>query len=271
METCRPYESLKIIVNSFFGFTLLNYFSSSLTKSLTNFYNELDEGKKAIWDNTLVSYVHASICSVLAPVCFYLYPEVWKNLIYTNIPIFAFQIALSTGYFVYDMSDFVVKKIFMDTVGIWIHHIMIVIIFSSSLYTCVCTEYLTASLIVEISNVFLHQRKLYLTCFKTKTTRFYRFNSLLLFLTMTGIRIPAHVYLSLKVWREYELFHNRLYWSMAFYGLITINILNTQLWLQLWNSDWKKTFLGGGVDAVSSSNVNKENVKSEIKINGKQE
>ncbi|CAG8570777.1 9022_t:CDS:2 [Ambispora leptoticha] len=245
METCRPYESLKIIANSFFCFALLNYLSSLSTKSLTNFYNDLDERRKAIWNNTLVSYVHAFVCSVLAPICFYLYPEAWDNLIYINIPIFASQIALSTGYFLYDLFDFVSKKIFMDTIGIWIHHIMIVAIFSTSLYTCVCAEYLTASLIVEISNVFLHQRKLYLTCFKTKTTRFYQFNSLLLFLTITGIRIPAHVYLSLRVWGEYELFHNHLYWSIAFYGLVAMNILNTQLWLQLWNSDWKKTFMGG--------------------------
>ncbi|SRR6266498_154765 len=131
----------------------------------------------------------------------------------------------------------------MDDPGIWLHHFVVVTTFIASTVTCKFSPYLVATLLVEISNVFLHQRKLYLTSFKTKLTSFYQFNSLLLLLTFIFARFTTHGYLTIRVWKEFTLFDHIGYWGTAFFGMIAMNVLNLQLFLQLWSADWGKMFL----------------------------
>ncbi|CAG8437105.1 2391_t:CDS:2 [Funneliformis caledonium] len=242
MKSCTN-DSIKIIGYSFVTFILLNYVTPICATSLTTFYNKLDKRKKAIWDNTFVSYIHAWICSIITPVCFYYYPHAWHDMIYADVSLCRFQIALSTGYFFADMFDFWIKNIFMDSPGIWFHHVVVITTFFASIVTCQFSPYLVATLLVEISNVFLHQRKLYLTSFKTKSTSFYQINSLLLLLTFIFARFTVHGYLTIRVWREYKLFENIAYWRIAFLGMIAMNVLNLQLFLQLWSADWSKMIL----------------------------
>lgn len=141
----------------------------------------------------------------------------------------------------------------MDSPGIWLHHIVVITTFVLSVVTCKYSPYLAATLLVEISNVFLHQRKLYLISFKTKLTPFYQFNSLLLFLTFVFVRFTVHGYLVLRVWREYMLFGHIAYWRIAFLGMIAMNVLNLQLFLQLWSADWSKVFKKKSSCAITRS------------------
>ncbi|PKY46048.1 hypothetical protein RhiirA4_518703 [Rhizophagus irregularis] len=266
MENCTndTNVSIKIICYSFVGFTLLNYVSSICVAPITVFYNKLDKRKKAVWNNTFVSYIHAWICSVITPICFYYYPNAWHDMIYADVALCRFQIALSIGYFFADLFDFWIKNIFMDSPGIWLHHIVVITTFVLSVVTCKYSPYLAATLLVEISNVFLHQRKLYLISFKTKFTPFYQFNSLLLFLTFVFVRFTVHVYLVLRVWREYMLFGHIAYWRIAFLGMVAMNVLNLQLFIQLWSADWSKAFKKKSSSAIARSSSTEDHKKMNL-------
>ncbi|CAJ0629706.1 715_t:CDS:2 [Entrophospora sp. SA101] len=74
----------------------------------------------------------------------------WNDMINSNVKLCAIQIPLSTGYFFADMLDFLIKNIFMDSPGIWLHHILVVGVLISSILTCKYFPYLTATLLVEI-------------------------------------------------------------------------------------------------------------------------
>ncbi|CAJ0909078.1 788_t:CDS:2, partial [Entrophospora sp. SA101] len=74
----------------------------------------------------------------------------WNDMINSNVKLCAIQIPLSTGYFFADMFDFLIKNIFMDSPGIWLHHILVVGVLISSISTCKYFPYLTATLLVEI-------------------------------------------------------------------------------------------------------------------------
>ncbi|CAJ0906009.1 1917_t:CDS:2 [Entrophospora sp. SA101] len=73
-------------------------------------------------------------------------------MIYSKAKLCALQIALSTGYFFADMFDFLIKNIFMDSPGIWFHHILVTAVFISSTLSCKYFPYLTATLLVEIDS-----------------------------------------------------------------------------------------------------------------------
>jgi hypothetical protein len=110
--------------------------------------------------------------------------------------------------------------------------------------TCQFSSYLAATLLVEIGNVFLHQRRLYLMAFRTKETTFYHVNTTLLLVAMILVRHTTHWYLLLRVWTEYRLFGNLAYWLTAFSGMLVMNTINVQLTWQLWNADWRGMLFG---------------------------
>ncbi|KAF0485177.1 tlc domain-containing protein 2-like [Gigaspora margarita] len=240
MDSCVNESSI-IVLGSFVGFILLNYVSSKCVASCSTFYKSLNQKKRAIWDNTFVSYVHACICSIITPICFYYYPHAWDDMINADAPLCKFQIAFSTGYFFADMFDFWKKNIFMDSPGIWIHHVVVCTTFLASAIICKYSPYLTATLLVEISNIFLHQRKLSLMYHRSKSTTFYKINALFLILTFIFVRFTAHGYLLIRVWNEHHIFGHEFHWRIALFGMVAMNVINLQLFSQLWNSDWSKS------------------------------
>ncbi|CAG8659257.1 587_t:CDS:2, partial [Dentiscutata erythropus] len=139
------------------------------------------------------------------------------------------------------MFDFWKKDIFMDSPGIWIHHVVVCTSFLASVIICKYSPYLTATLLVEISNIFLHQRKLSLMYHRSKSTTFYKINSLLLILTFIFARFTIHGYLLIRVWNEHHIFIHEFHWIIALFGMVAMNVINLQLFLQLWSSDWSKS------------------------------
>ena len=102
--------------------------------------------------------------------------------------------------------------------------------------------YLSANLMVEVSNVFLHQRKLFLLSDLSQTWgRCYRFNLLLLFVSFLFARFACGAYLNAKVWLDSEHFRKNAVWqwNVAFYGMLVLNLLNILLFRQLWAAETK--------------------------------
>ncbi|RHZ76869.1 hypothetical protein Glove_188g85 [Diversispora epigaea] len=267
MESCTA-ESVRIIGCSFIGFTVLNYVVCRSTSAITHFYKNLDERRRAIWNNTFVSYIHSWICSIITPLCFYYFQNAWSDMINTDVFLVKAQIALSIGFFFADMFDFYRKNIFMDSSGIWFHHVVVCSTFVGSVISCKYSPYLAANLLAEISNVFLHQRKLYLTAYRTKSTPFYYYNSILLFITFIFTRIFTHGYILVRVWNEYLIFGHISYWRTAFIGMITTNILNLKLFSQLWDADWSKLNKMRNdwkINENNENNVNNVNYNKKVK------
>ncbi|CAG8682629.1 15045_t:CDS:1, partial [Acaulospora morrowiae] len=55
-------------------------------------------------------------------------------------------------------------------------------------------------------------------------------------------------YLLVRVWNEYSIFVTKLHWRVAFTGMVAMNVLNQQLFSQLWSADWSNLIMGNKND-----------------------
>ncbi|CAG8798578.1 380_t:CDS:1, partial [Racocetra persica] len=46
------------------------------------------------------------------------------------------------------------------------------------------------------------------------------------------------------VWNEHHLFGHEFQWIIALFGMVAMNIINCQLFSQLWNADWGRDVIG---------------------------
>ncbi|CAG8721393.1 7710_t:CDS:1, partial [Acaulospora morrowiae] len=51
-------------------------------------------------------------------------------------------------------------------------------------------------------------------------------------------------YILVRVWNEYSIFVTKLHWRVAFTGMVAMNVLNLQLFSQLWSADWSNLIMG---------------------------
>jgi hypothetical protein len=168
-------------------------------------------------------------------------------------PLAVFTISVSIGYFIYDILDMFVNNVYIQDTGIWVHHVLVhypctltikvIICFGSSIQQHKYSSYLTTNLLVEISNVFLHIRKLVLLSDIDPQMKdsFLSVNSKFLYLSFISTRMFMNAYVLGRVIVDYKYFAivNPVHWYIALFGMITLNILNYMLFFQLRNADAK--------------------------------
>ncbi|UJR22552.1 hypothetical protein I4U23_025601 [Adineta vaga] len=147
-----PYEPISpcymfiYILSSFAFFTICNH---NLHYKKTNWLQE----------NTLLSFIHACICSTLLIIGVLRAPEMFEDpLSHSNRFNYAL-LAFSIGYFCYDFID-CLQNSTTSVFPILTHHIIVIIFFSHVLYYTRNIGYALYGLSLEINSVFLHARRL---------------------------------------------------------------------------------------------------------------
>ncbi|UJR26517.1 hypothetical protein I4U23_007840 [Adineta vaga] len=148
-----PYRPIKPIWMIFFmsWSFIFFFFVNKKTKSTY----------KTDWlkQNTLLSFIHSTICSILIIIAVIRAPEMFNDpLSHSNFFNYSL-IAFSIGYFLWDFYD-CLKNSVSSIVPILFHHIVVITFLSHVLLRTRNVGYALYALSLEINSVFLHARRL---------------------------------------------------------------------------------------------------------------
>jgi hypothetical protein len=109
--------------------------------------------------NTLLSFIHSSICSVLIIISVLRASEIFKDPLSHSNHFNYGLIAFSIGYFLYDFID-CIQNLTSSLFGILIHHIIVLMFLTHVLFYTRNIGYAIYGLSIEMNSVFLHARRL---------------------------------------------------------------------------------------------------------------
>ncbi len=147
----RPINQIWMIIYTFLSFIFF-YIVDRITKS---------SSKNIDWlrQNTLLSFIHSAICSMLIIIAVLRAPEMMDDPL-SHINYFNYAlIAFSIGYFIWDFFD-CLQNSQSSTFAILIHHIVVITFLSHILFQTRNIGYGLYALSLEINSVFLHARRL---------------------------------------------------------------------------------------------------------------
>jgi len=176
-QPISPIWMIMYILLSFYFFTELNRIIKS---------NNIDKKDRKInWlrQNTLISFIHAFICSILIIISVLRAPEIFQDPLSHSNHFNYISIAFTIGYFLYDFND-CIQNSTSPIFAILIHHIIVIIFFTHVLFHTRNIGYAIYGLSIEINSVFLHARRL-LRLYSPITTSIY-YNNLLKILIDIG-------------------------------------------------------------------------------------
>ena len=148
----RPISSLWLI-----GYICLsfNFFYQFIRRIATKFNTN-----HWIRHNILLSFVHASMCSILLIVALLRAPEIFDDPLSHSNHFNNALIAFSIGYFLCDLLDCLQNASIFSIWGILIHHLIVILFFTQVLLSGRNIGYALYGLSLEINSVFLHARRL---------------------------------------------------------------------------------------------------------------
>ncbi|XP_040005517.1 TLC domain-containing protein 2-like [Xiphias gladius] len=114
------------------------------------------------WRNISTSLAHSSLTGAWAVLCFYLQPQMVKDLISSHSVLSHSLVAVSTGYFIHDFLDMALNQSVRQSWELLLHHSMVISCFGLAVTTRFYLGFAVVSLLVEINSVFLHIRQLLL-------------------------------------------------------------------------------------------------------------
>lgn len=156
-----PYRAIGSIwmiiftVLSFIFFLIVD----QLTKSTLKPKDSKDQNANWLRQNTLISFIHSSVCSILLIISALRAPEMFDDPL-SHINLFNYGIlCFSIGYFFWDFFD-CLQNSTSSTFAILIHHIIVITFFLHMLLRTRNIGYGLFALSLEINSVFLHARRL---------------------------------------------------------------------------------------------------------------
>lgn len=155
-----PYEPISSVWMVSIAFISLMFFAliDTIIKSLT----KLENGKSSItWlqHNTLISFIHSSISSILIITAVLRAPEIHKDpLSHSNFFNYSL-LSFSLGYFIWDFYDCMTNSN-SSILGILFHHFIAISFLLVALVPTRNLGYTIYALSLEINSVFLHGRRL---------------------------------------------------------------------------------------------------------------
>jgi hypothetical protein len=130
-----------------------------MTKSLSKRNHRNDLKDTWLKQNTLISFIHSLISSILIVIAVLRAPEMLEDPL-SHINYFNYAlIAFSLGYFVWDFYD-CLQNATQSTFVILIHHIVVILFLGHILLRTRNIGYGIYALSLEINSVFLHARRL---------------------------------------------------------------------------------------------------------------
>ncbi|KUF85004.1 TLC domain-containing protein 2 [Phytophthora nicotianae] len=138
--------------------------------------------------------------------------------------------SVSTGYFAYDLWDYVLNGLYVKSPGIVVHHVVVLICYISALTKTVGVPLLSLALVCELQSVFMHARKLLvMSNFSVRLSPLLQWVWRAQWVSFTVARFIPHVAVAVLTYQAKHLFVQQIHFAMAFGGIIFINLLNVQL------------------------------------------
>ena len=146
----RPIKPIWMIFYTSLSFVLFSMINRTIKSKYT-----MDWLKQ----NTLLSFIHSAICSILLILAVIHAPEMFEDpLSHSNMFNYSI-IAFSIGYFLYDFYD-CLQNSTSSIVPILFHHIVVITFLSHVLIRTRPVGYALYALSLEVNSVFLHARRL---------------------------------------------------------------------------------------------------------------
>ncbi|CAF1149163.1 unnamed protein product [Adineta steineri] len=225
-----PYEPIQPIWMIIYALLSLGFFY------ITNHMTKSNLKNNWLKQNTLLSFIHSTICSILILIAVLRAPEMFDDpLSHSNYFNYA-VISFSIGYFFWDFFD-CLQNSTLSTFPILIHHIIVITFLSQILLRTRNIGYGLYALSLEINSVFLHARRL-LRWYSPVSSSIYYKNLLKLFID-TGNYITFIIFrfgVVLIALRALYLQRNRLEPITHLFTVISvcaIGILNIVLFYRL--------------------------------------
>ncbi|OWZ21739.1 putative membrane protein [Phytophthora megakarya] len=186
-----------------------------------------------LFSNTAVSMAHSALSSLLAISTLFTLHSLKDDYVNTVTKGEFLATAVSTGYFAYDLWDYVLNGLYVKSPGIILHHVVVLICYISALTKTVGVPLLSFALVCELHSVFMHARKLLImsncTVHQSLLLRWVWCAQWVLFVVA---RFLPHAAVAILTYQARNLFMQQ-HFAMAFGGIIFINLLNAQLFLDI--------------------------------------
>lgn len=222
---------LWVVAASSLAFTAIRVLHIPLVAARVQGYQKLSGSDQLLWANTFTSMIHSTISAIM--VLYTLYASNSLSGDYVTRTTYAefLTISISTGYFAYDLWDYVLNRLYVKSLGIVVHHVVILICYICALVKTVGVPLLPIALICEMHSAFMHLRKLMsMSHYSLHSSIIYRLTWAAQWITFVLARVLPHMAVLKLVYEQRNGFGNQLFYGMAFGGMIFINILNIQLY-----------------------------------------
>ncbi|XP_022109505.1 TLC domain-containing protein 2-like [Acanthaster planci] len=234
-----------VLVGSAIAFHCLN-----VALNFTPVLEKRDREIRFRWRNIVTSFIHAVISGFSACYCLYSSPELLEDIKQHVTTISIVLVALSVGYFVYDLADILISRPIRTTWPLAIHHVVICFCFGISLHLRAYIGYAVVALVAETNSIFLHLRQILLIMGVPKSAPIYRVNGAVNIATYLIFRFGT------LFWMFYWLQSHRTEVPLTLYtiaagGLVIMIVINLVLFKRLLVSD----FLSPGDKLKKDKNV----------------
>ncbi|CAH0513980.1 unnamed protein product [Peronospora belbahrii] len=247
-------STLWIVVASSMAFATIRVVIVPLALSKVKSFPALSTFSQLLCSNTAVSILHSALSSALAIFALLTSHSLHGDYVNTVTRSEFVATSVSTGYFAYDLWDYVVNGLYIKSPGIVLHHVVVLSCYISALTRKVGVPLLSLALVCELHSVFMHTRKLLtMSNYSVRQSSLLRWVWRAQWTSFALVRFLPHVIVAVLTYQARRLFEHQLYFVMAFSGIIFINVLNAQLLLHVCNAYQKdySTLL------ISSSSITK--------------
>ncbi|KAE8883247.1 hypothetical protein PF005_g13626 [Phytophthora fragariae] len=164
-----------------------------------------------LFSNTAVSLLHSAVSSLLAISALFTSHSLDGDFVNTVTRGEFLATAVSTGYFAYDLFDYMLNGLYVKSPGIILHHVVVLICYISALVKTVGVPLLSLAL----------QSALLRWVWRTQWGSF------------VVARFAPHIVVAVLTYQGKNLFAHQLHFLMAFSGIIFINLLNIHLFFDV--------------------------------------
>ncbi|ETK80155.1 hypothetical protein L915_14096 [Phytophthora nicotianae] len=221
---------LWIVVTSSLAFAIVRVVVVPLASAKVKAFPTLSTFGQLLFSNTLVSMLHSALSSLLAISALLTSHSLNGDYVSTVTRGEFLATSVSTGYFAYDLWDYVLNGLYVKSLGIVVHHVVVLICYISALTKTVGVSLLSLALVCELQSVFMHARKLLvMSNFSVRLSPLLQWVWRAQWVSFTVARFIPHVAVAVLTYQAKHLFVQQIHFAMAFGGIIFINLLNVQL------------------------------------------
>ncbi|XP_028395571.1 TLC domain-containing protein 2-like [Dendronephthya gigantea] len=231
-----------------------------------------DQTRKVwLWENLATSWVHSVISAALSIYSIYSTPSIIEDMINTNNSLLYSTLAISVGYFVYDLIDLAINDL-QRSFCVIIHHVLVISSFLVCLLGNRLIPFAIFALLVEVNSVFLHARCLMRMTELDQNGLVYKINRILLMITFILFRFVNCGWVTICLVSSRHVI-NWLPFTIGFGGMCIASLQNVGLLKQVWTSDAKSKMkqsqhekTGGDKDHNENKSNGSEKLRELLKV-----